>query len=155
LIFDNLCSTTIVARLRVDENDVRDSDFARISPLMFAHIIPNGTYRLTVRWSISIRTNVSHWVRLSRKLTRQPSCGNNIGSFERASIVRRQHWTGLGFARHDPSRSALTIRPSSFVGQVRQTLGEGKLGAVADFDLDADVDVAACSSTGRSGVHRY
>jgi hypothetical protein len=34
-----------VARLRVDENDIRDSDLARVSPLMFAHIIPNGTYR--------------------------------------------------------------------------------------------------------------
>jgi hypothetical protein len=32
---------------RVDAHDVRDSDLARGSPLMFAHFIPNGTYRST------------------------------------------------------------------------------------------------------------
>ncbi len=35
----------IVGRLRADQNDVRDSDLARVSPLMYSHVIPNGTYR--------------------------------------------------------------------------------------------------------------
>ena len=35
----------IVAQLRADGNEVRDGDLARVSPLMFAHVIPNGTYR--------------------------------------------------------------------------------------------------------------
>ena len=35
----------IVAQLRADGNEVRDADLARVSPLMFAHVIPNGTYR--------------------------------------------------------------------------------------------------------------
>ena len=45
LVWNSKRIEEIVARLRVDENDVRDSDLARVSPLMFAHIIPNGTYR--------------------------------------------------------------------------------------------------------------
>ena len=45
LVWNSKRIEEIVARLRADENDVRDSDLARVSPLMFAHIIPNGTYR--------------------------------------------------------------------------------------------------------------
>jgi hypothetical protein len=45
LVWNSKRIEDIVARLRVDNNDVRDCDLARVSPLMFAHIIPNGTYR--------------------------------------------------------------------------------------------------------------
>ena len=34
----------IVERLRAAGEEVPDSDLAHISPLMFGHIIPNGTY---------------------------------------------------------------------------------------------------------------
>jgi hypothetical protein len=45
LVWNSKRIEEIVGRLRVDANDVRDSDLARVSPLMFAHVIPNGTYR--------------------------------------------------------------------------------------------------------------
>jgi TnpA family transposase len=45
LVWNSKRIEEIVAWLRVGANDVRDSDLARVSPLMFAHIIPNGTYR--------------------------------------------------------------------------------------------------------------
>jgi hypothetical protein len=34
----------IVARLRAAEETVSDENLARISPLAYAHVIPNGTY---------------------------------------------------------------------------------------------------------------
>jgi Tn3 transposase DDE domain len=34
----------IVARLRVAAESVPDENLARISPLAYAHVIPNGTY---------------------------------------------------------------------------------------------------------------
>jgi hypothetical protein len=33
-----------VERLRASGEEILDSDLARVSPLCFAHIIPNGTY---------------------------------------------------------------------------------------------------------------
>ena len=34
----------IIARLRAAGETVLDEDLARISPLAYAHVIPNGTY---------------------------------------------------------------------------------------------------------------
>jgi hypothetical protein len=34
----------IVARLRAAGESVLDADLARISPLAYSHVIPNGTY---------------------------------------------------------------------------------------------------------------
>ena len=45
LVWNSKRIEEIVGRLRVDANEVSDSDLARLSPLMFAHVIPNGTYR--------------------------------------------------------------------------------------------------------------
>jgi TnpA family transposase len=44
LIWNTTQIGQIVDRLRTAGEDIADSDLARISPLMFGHIIPNGTY---------------------------------------------------------------------------------------------------------------
>ena len=39
----------IVEELRRGGNPVKDEDLARLSPLLRAHVIPNGTYDLSLR----------------------------------------------------------------------------------------------------------
>ena len=44
LVWNTTQMSQIVDRLRAAREDVPDSDLAHVSPLMFGHIIPNGTY---------------------------------------------------------------------------------------------------------------
>jgi len=44
LVWNTTQISQIVDRLRATGEEVPDSDLAHISPLMFGHIIPNGTY---------------------------------------------------------------------------------------------------------------
>jgi hypothetical protein len=43
-IRDTVRMGEIVARLRAAAEPVSDEDLARVSPLAYAHVIPNGTY---------------------------------------------------------------------------------------------------------------
>lgn len=45
LVWNTLRITEIVNKLRAAEQVIADQDLARVSPLMHAHVIPNGTYR--------------------------------------------------------------------------------------------------------------
>jgi len=45
LVWNTLQITKIVNQLKADGHQINDQDLARVSPLMHAHIIPNGTYR--------------------------------------------------------------------------------------------------------------
>jgi TnpA family transposase len=45
LVWNTLRIAEIVNRLRAAGHAVADQDLARVSPLMHAHVIPNGTYR--------------------------------------------------------------------------------------------------------------
>jgi Tn3 transposase DDE domain len=44
LVWNTMRMGEIVARLRAAGEAVSDEDLARISPLAYAHVIPNGTY---------------------------------------------------------------------------------------------------------------
>jgi hypothetical protein len=44
LVWNTIQIGQIVAHLRARGEEVADSDLSHISPLAFAHIIPNGTY---------------------------------------------------------------------------------------------------------------
>jgi TnpA family transposase len=44
LVWNTVRMGEIVARLRATGETVSDEDLARISPLAYAHVIPNGTY---------------------------------------------------------------------------------------------------------------
>jgi TnpA family transposase len=44
LVWNTVHITRIVAQLRAASHEVRDEDLARVSPLMHAHVIPNGSY---------------------------------------------------------------------------------------------------------------
>ena len=44
LVWNTVRMGEIVARLRAAGEAVSDEDLARISPLAYAHVIPNGTY---------------------------------------------------------------------------------------------------------------
>jgi Tn3 transposase DDE domain len=44
LVWNTVRMGEIVARLRAAGEVVSDEDLARISPLAYAHVIPNGTY---------------------------------------------------------------------------------------------------------------
>ncbi len=52
LVWNTVRMGEIVARLRAAGESVADEDLARISPLAYAHVIPNGTYVFdhTARW---------------------------------------------------------------------------------------------------------
>jgi TnpA family transposase len=45
LVWNTLRIAEIVNQLRATGHAVADYDLARVSPLMHAHVIPNGTYR--------------------------------------------------------------------------------------------------------------
>ena len=44
LVWNTVQMGAIVARLRAAGEKVPDEDLARMSPLAYAHVIPNGTY---------------------------------------------------------------------------------------------------------------
>jgi hypothetical protein len=44
LVWNTVKMSEIVGQLRAGGEIVRDEDLARISPLLFRHVIPNGTY---------------------------------------------------------------------------------------------------------------
>ena len=44
LVWNTVHIARIVAQLRAAGHDVNDDDLARVSPLMHAHVIPNGSY---------------------------------------------------------------------------------------------------------------
>jgi hypothetical protein len=44
LVWNTLAITKIVTLLRAAGEIIADEDLARISPLMYQHVIPNGTY---------------------------------------------------------------------------------------------------------------
>ena len=44
LVWNTLAITKIVNLLRAAGETIADEDLARISPLMYQHVIPNGTY---------------------------------------------------------------------------------------------------------------
>ena len=44
LVWNTAHIARIVAQLRAAGHDVNDDDLARVSPLMHAHVIPNGSY---------------------------------------------------------------------------------------------------------------
>ena len=44
LVWNTMAITKIITQLRADGETVADEDLARISPLMYQHVIPNGTY---------------------------------------------------------------------------------------------------------------
>jgi TnpA family transposase len=45
LVWNTLRITEIINQLRAAGHEVADRDLARVSPIMHAHVIPNGTYR--------------------------------------------------------------------------------------------------------------
>lgn len=45
LVRDKLRIAEIANQLRAAGHAIADQDLARVSPLMHAHVIPNGTYR--------------------------------------------------------------------------------------------------------------
>ena len=45
LVWNTLRIAEIVNQLRAAGHTIADQDLARVSPLMHAHVIPNGTYR--------------------------------------------------------------------------------------------------------------
>jgi hypothetical protein len=44
LVWNTMAITKIVTQLRTAGETILDEDLARISPLMYQHVIPNGTY---------------------------------------------------------------------------------------------------------------
>ena len=44
LVWNTVQIDRIVEQLRADGESVTDEDLARVSPLLYSHIIPNGTY---------------------------------------------------------------------------------------------------------------
>jgi hypothetical protein len=44
LVWNTVQMTRIIAQLRADGETITDEELARVSPLAFAHVIPNGTY---------------------------------------------------------------------------------------------------------------
>jgi hypothetical protein len=44
LVWNTLAIMKIVTQLRAVGETIADEDLARISPLMYQHVIPNGTY---------------------------------------------------------------------------------------------------------------
>ena len=53
LVWNTVRMGEIVARLRAAGETVSDEDLARISPLAYAHVIPNGTYVFDRRRGVS------------------------------------------------------------------------------------------------------
>ena len=49
LVWNSVQIQRIVGELRGSGHSVRDEDLARVSPLLRAHVIPNGSYDLSVR----------------------------------------------------------------------------------------------------------
>jgi TnpA family transposase len=45
LVWNTLRMTEIINQLRAAGHEIADRDLARVSPIMHAHVIPNGTYR--------------------------------------------------------------------------------------------------------------
>ena len=44
LVWNTMAITKIITQLRAAGETIVDEDLARISPLMYQHVIPNGTY---------------------------------------------------------------------------------------------------------------
>jgi hypothetical protein len=44
LVWNTMHMTRIIAQLRAAGETITDAELARVSPMAFAHIIPNGTY---------------------------------------------------------------------------------------------------------------
>ena len=44
LVWNTMHMTRIIAQLRAAGETITDADLARVSPMAFTHIIPNGTY---------------------------------------------------------------------------------------------------------------
>ena len=58
LVWNTVRMGEIVARLRAAGETVPDEDLARISPLAYAHVIPNGTYLFDrSHWGVKISPN--------------------------------------------------------------------------------------------------
>ena len=55
LAWNTLAITNIVTQLRAGEA-ILDEDLARISPLMYQHVIPNGTYHFSRSKSVNADT---------------------------------------------------------------------------------------------------
>jgi hypothetical protein len=49
LVWNTLQIQKIVEELRAGGQEVKDEDLARVSPLLRAHVIPNGSYDLSIR----------------------------------------------------------------------------------------------------------
>jgi hypothetical protein len=49
LVWNTLQIQKIVEELRAGGQPVKDEDLARVSPLLRAHVIPNGSYDLSIR----------------------------------------------------------------------------------------------------------
>ena len=49
LVWNTIQIQKIVAELRASGHPVKDEDLARVSPLLRAHVIPNGSYDLSIR----------------------------------------------------------------------------------------------------------
>ena len=44
LVWNTMAIMQIIAQLRASGETISDEDLTRVSPLMYQHIIPNGTY---------------------------------------------------------------------------------------------------------------
>lgn len=49
LVWNTIQIQNIVKDLRASGHTVKDEDLARVSPLLRAHVIPNGSYDLSIR----------------------------------------------------------------------------------------------------------
>jgi len=49
LVWNSIQIQRIINELRGSGHSIRDEDIARVSPLLRAHVIPNGSYDLSVR----------------------------------------------------------------------------------------------------------
>lgn len=49
LVWNTIQIQRIVEELRASGHSVKDEDLARVSPLLRAHVIPNGSYDLSIR----------------------------------------------------------------------------------------------------------
>jgi len=47
LVWNTMAITKIITQLRAAGETIVDEDLARISPLMYQHVIPNGTYHFS------------------------------------------------------------------------------------------------------------
>jgi hypothetical protein len=49
LVWNTIQIQKIVEELRASGHPAKDEDLARVSPLLRAHVIPNGSYDLSIR----------------------------------------------------------------------------------------------------------